>query len=610
MAQSIEVNVHLQGDSPPRLKSFPIKFEYATTRVLDLRRMVHSERWVLAPVSTVDLELWKLNVPVPVDEQDQQLPLVEQDLQSHAKMMEPWSNFSDYFSVTDTLRDFVQIVAVAPDLRTPQSSPQRTTLLKLFPPKVSPSESGSSFGELQSIRDKILHHSGHLHSAVRHFLLRPMSHWQPPNDDIDDTTRNFYDELRIPLYLGKPNLLSHDLNSSAVNPKVLKFLQYKEHTLIYNTSGAGKTRLVLEILTQNWGFSLVAQEGPDKIGWSDLESAIATMRFHRDWRENIFTNNPSQEEIESNNASNLVIAEKLLLKVLIARWVVFSVFIEVAKELNNGHLPTNLKHEWVLFQALPRMSRIDIFHSIIDNCLLGFEYDTLQAFMKEFDTRKILGSQFDPATEEFVYVLDNAQVAGELCPYAFADARNGSPCSVLRPIIGAMHRTNSNLRPIRIVLSGANLSIGMLENMLTSSVGIGKSALWRQEDDINDFMDQNAQLAYLSRYLPPSFLKSPTGKTFKARMSEWIQGWHVVFVAYHTKILILSFSPRLLANFLEELLQGPWKNNAPASPQELLNEYVHCLSKHKLIGGPSDITDQEPDVSPREPQKFATAQQV
>ncbi|KAG8821329.1 hypothetical protein FRC17_009854 [Serendipita sp. 399] len=525
MAQLIEVNVHLQGDSPPRLKSFPIKFEYATTRVLDFRRMVHSERqWVLPPVDAVDLELWKLSVPVPVDELDQQLPLVEQDLQNHAKMMEPRSNFSDYFSVTDNLRDFVQIIAVAPDPRTLQ---------------IPPSESGSSFGELQLIRDKISHHSGHLRSAVRHFLLRPMSHWRPPNDDIDDTTRNFHDELRIPLYLGKPNLLSHNLNSSAVNPKVQKFFQYKGYTLINNTSEAGKARC-----------------NPDDA-------------FPPELAGNIFTNNPSQQEIESNNASNLVIAEKLLLKVLIARWVVFSVFIEVARELNNGHLPDNIKHEWVLFQALPRMSRIDMFHSIIDNCLLGFEYDTLQALMKEFDTKKILGSQFDPATEEFVYVLDNAQVAGELYPFAFADARNESPRSVLRPIIRAIHYTNSNLRPIRIVLSGAGLSIGMLENMLTSSVGIGKNALWKQENDINDFMDQNAQLAYLSRYLPPSFLKSPTGEILKARI------------------------PRLLASFLEELLQGPWKNSVPASPQELLND---------------DITDQEPDVSPREPQKFATAQ--
>ena len=82
-----------------------------------------------------------------------------------------------------------------------------------------------------------------------------------------------------------------------------------------NTSGAGKTRLLLEGLSQRWGFYFVIARGSDGIGAPDLEAAIEDKPRSSDW----------------GNDSNRSTAFCRIIKVTLARWVVFKTFIQVAK---------------------------------------------------------------------------------------------------------------------------------------------------------------------------------------------------------------------------------------------------------------------------------------
>ena len=183
-----------------------------------------------------------------------------------------------------------------------------------------------------------------LHPVISEFLKNPtLPNWAPP-ECVDDEIRKFYDDLEIPLFNWRPNLLLHKLDNTP-NPNVDDLFQMDMDEQILrvlcNTPGSGKTRLLFEGLCRHWGFYFVAALDADRVGSQDLETMIQRMSSDPGWVSDIFKGR-DYIEVRRANTDNEHIAFNRVLKVLVARWTIFRFFIEVAKELNGGALPNDI----------------------------------------------------------------------------------------------------------------------------------------------------------------------------------------------------------------------------------------------------------------------------
>ena len=124
----------------------------------------------------------------------------------------------------------------------------------------------------------------------------------------------------------------------------------------------------------------------------------------------------------------------------------------------------------------------------------------LRILQDSYSPSVVLGSAFNP-TDAFLYVLDEAQVAGQRYMGAFADEGGTIPRPVLRPIIKCF----STPTFAKVIVSGTGFTLGLCKSSLAS--GVGKdSEDWAVVRSTGDFYTWEIQLDYISRHLPPSFL--------------------------------------------------------------------------------------------------------
>lgn len=293
--------------------------------------------------------------------------------------------------------------------------------------------------------------------------------------------------------------------------------------LLCNTSGSGKTRLLFEGLCRHWGFYFVVAQGVDGMGARDLETMIDIMSRTSDWTPDIF-NCPDRKGARHKNDN---IAYNRISKVLLARWVVFEVFIEVSKHVYGGVLHNGAQRDWLLFQIHPaiQVNGMDPFLACITNCLQNVDSDLLETLRVELSP-SVLGPAFS-SQSTFFYVLDEAQVAGTQYIDAFADEDIILRRPVLCPIV--RHLTSHPNYSVKLIVSGTGFSLEQFEVVLASGVAKNQSK-WKVVHATGDFSDQDTQLAYISRYLPESFLLSDSGALLKTRVHEWLRGRYVALI--------------------------------------------------------------------------------
>jgi hypothetical protein len=252
---------------------------------------------------------------------------------------------------------------------------------------------------------------------------------------------------------------------------------------------------------------------------------IDRMRTVRGWIKDIFKDRKA-DDIQDANDGNEAIAFNRLYKVLLARWIVFRIFIEVARDRNSGKLPDTIKRDWLLFQILPHVLIDDKhpFVALMNTCLVGASTTNLQLMLDEIWPSAVLGSAFDHKRDTFFYILDEAQVAGEQTNGhmgAFSDANCKIPRPVLRPIVRAW--TASTPPTVKIIVSGTGFSLDLFRTVLTSGIGKDPNA-WDVVHTMGDFINRKRQESYVARYLPPSFLHSKSGAALLRRVFEWLRG--------------------------------------------------------------------------------------
>lgn len=253
------------------------------------------------------------------------------------------------------------------------------------------------------------------------------------------------------------------------------------------------------------------------------------MSASRGWTNDIF----KAEDIQIAKSINEDIAFNRLEKVVLARWIVFRAFIEVAMQQTGGRLPDSIKRDWLLFQITPATPGHP-FVALINTCLVGVSREVLVDLLAQYETTTVLGPAFDPEHDSFFYVLDEAQVAGEQYMSAFADGTATAPQPVLRLIIQVLDRPG-----IEMIVSGTGFPLDVFTTIVTP--GAGKPNVWEVVHATGDSKNRETQESYIIRYLPPSFRKSQSGVALIARMFEWLRGRQVRSFLFLPGLMLIGF---------------------------------------------------------------------
>lgn len=272
---------------------------------------------------------------------------------------------------------------------------------------------------------------------------------------------------------------------------------------------------LLSGLHGHWGFYLTAADGPDAVGSKDLAWVIRNMPNQSSWIGDVFRNTADNRDIRTRSQKNEVTASKEMAKVLFARYAIFQLFIEEVRT-KYDRLPEHTKADWTLYQIAPALrGDEDVFLSFIRNCLTGVD-EKLLNMLGWPSPWGILGE--DLSNEQFYFVLDEVQVAGDAHMGCFSDAEGKRRRPVLRPFVERL--TVEGTHPI--IVSGTGISLEDIKTVLGS--GVGKSFEWRVHHEMDDLSERSRQEEYIRRYLPEEFLETKSGQLFLNRMWELFRG--------------------------------------------------------------------------------------
>jgi len=234
---------------------------------------------------------------------------------------------------------------------------------------------------------------------------------------------------------------------------------------------------------------------PDLAQWvSSLRFVCASKRAHQ-------------------NYLNIRIAWKQLQKILAARAVVFKLFLQLAIKVD-GKLLEKHKRIWLLFQSeVGSVQTPHPVHTILDKCLLNASCQALDILVNRIsDIRR----EYFPGSNLLI-CLDEAQQAARLYPYAFISLTNPNK---FRSIIREIARVFSNYEN-DVVVSGTGLPLEDLRELVAS--GVSKDNIFVFYN-LGMFDTWEKLQPFFERYVPASFLQSPSGYYLQKRIQEYLLG--------------------------------------------------------------------------------------
>ncbi|KAJ6472329.1 hypothetical protein C8R47DRAFT_1221831 [Mycena vitilis] len=388
----------------------------------------------------------------------------------------------------------------------------------------------------------------------------PLPLWVPAPES---PYAEFLTAMKIPVSQGgRPDMVLHDLGSFERDPELDArlneiFLRYIldgtiHNILVLNTSGSGKTKLMLEGLCKYWGFYFTCRVDAFGHGSTDLQNTI-TSRIAEDeaFRQTLPPSNPLRTAVAQNNS---LIATARLRELLVARLFIFTLFCDII----GGSLTDAHKRLWVLLQLRPTQAAKgfwDIFDSLTQR-IQGMDEDyrdnTIRSLTEDLHDR-LARKRDDPP---FFIVIDEVQAAasGEMSLAQAFTSTGTEPGRkyFFRPIAReiARHLVIPGL-PLALNITGTSLDKHLIEDIL--STRILKDRATSTIKDIGAFSTLEQQRKYLERRMPPIFAQRTVEmNAFFTRAFRWLRGRY-----------------RFTAMFLQELMARNFER-----PHEVLSSYV------------------------------------
>lgn len=225
--------------------------------------------------------------------------------------------------------------------------------------------------------------------------------------------------------------------------------------MLSNTSGSGKTRFCLELLSRRLGFffTYFADTHVSPYGPIDFTMFLSDPSYLRSdsgdfVHSHIFrpSSSPGREvtpDIANQRNVNRQIIEKIILAALLTRLLVFDHFLTVAAPFNLT--PTQLASKWLILQLRPQqLMKTDIFHSIMARVNME-TMDTINTALAF-----LLNKHAHLAP---LVVIDEAQIGCDPGLGAFG-LDNGMPCGSIKQLVATI---GTCLPSSPIIISGTSL---------------------------------------------------------------------------------------------------------------------------------------------------------
>ncbi|KAL1672034.1 hypothetical protein EV122DRAFT_225472 [Schizophyllum commune] len=327
----------------------------------------------------------------------------------------------------------------------------------------------------------------------------------------------------------KPQILA----DHAVDRVIEEFKPFP--SMFLNGAGTGKTRLLLEGLSRNWGLYLPALMEPVSPGSFDLQEAISAGLHSMQW-----TKKATGLAFAAVVARNIHLARRVFLQVLLARLTVFQIFLDSAPYPNDA----DARIRWLALQLAPvPLVKRDIFKllsvriSVLDCSLPYLEGRIADALLK---IRSKLG-----VDEPIFCVIDDVQDPCDTYPEHFGSS------SALREMAWAWGRHEG----LTLILAGRPSGMPLDH---VDALGYNFCT------DTGSFDDPNEQSNYVRRYLPPQLTSSKCGEMLLRRICLWLRGRY-----------------RITTLFVHCLLAAGYRY-----PHTLLDTYVGVYAKVEPADGP------------------------
>ncbi|KAH7872280.1 uncharacterized protein C8R40DRAFT_1117520 [Lentinula edodes] len=417
-----------------------------------------------------------------------------------------------------------------------------------------------------------------------------------PNVMVDEETLHSIRRLDIPRacrpYSHLPDMLSHRLgrfqDDTRLKQRMDVLFGTEAHKIFVNTSGAGKTRLVLEHLCTNWGLYLTCHND-SHIGSKDMSTAISSIedspsftntlppspsievsgkddddrgRVLRNKMEHFASTLEGHEFSQVLNTNNQLVSCEVL-STLLARFYVLRQFLVTLVEMEEDITQPLHIRNWLRLQLHPDLllrpdESGDIFAQLRDHIMriIDFSLPVNEIVLKSLLT-DVLAEIRSILPSDLVIVLDECQFAAHSLRNAFRSDDWISKRPLLRQIAKCLNGVfNGNLSDLAVtfIFTGTGLSKNDITDALSSVVA--KTPLCKDVNDTGAFDDIDIQQKYLGEYFPLHIWRSDQFPRLLQRIFRWLQGRH-----------------RFTAEYISVVLQNGYKNL-----DKLLNAYIYSLT--------------------------------
>jgi hypothetical protein len=288
--------------------------------------------------------------------------------------------------------------------------------------------------------------------------------------------------------------------------------------VVFNTSGSGKTRLLVEGLCQYWGFYFTLDPRP-RLGSTDFCLSLRKMEEYNE-DGNIFSPDPNSHPKALK--VNRDIARIVFRNILLARLLVLEAFISAGADIPTA----DLRRRWTYLQLVPsalthQFSASDqvqdiferVYH-IIARCPTSDESQVLSLLETIHQDPRVSSSS------PFFVTLDEAQLCSHLYEGAFHSENVPGPegiRSVLREISVVWQSLGQS--SFAVIYSGTGFSLTRMLKSSARSIILSKNS--HIFTNTGAFVSQEQQSAYIMGHVT---LESDKKEEVLRRAWRWLRG--------------------------------------------------------------------------------------
>lgn len=359
------------------------------------------------------------------------------------------------------------------------------------------------------------------------------------------------------------------------SPRFESITSSDSHSLIVNTSGTGKTRLLFETLSRHWGlyFTCYSNATASPYGSIDIHAVLNDLPTFRvdgqPLRDRLTLRGPGSRASKGHLHHNQLVARTLIYGVLVSRLLVFNHVCTIGASL--GLTDEVLRRRWFLIQLRPH------------ECLQDHDFFSLMAkAIRDFPAEALLAEADRALADSKVHLqfiaLDEAQTAMHSCGTAFATTDGKSYAPVLHQLV---HCMATLFQDQRILVAGTQADLNVVSDAVSGlpSPFSGFKLVY----SLGCFDSVARTTGYLRH-----FFGETMGDDDCREVHSLFQGRHRFLALFVAHVLVEGFSEMdRVVNALQKLLTGysrPGSNHVRLRYNIILEDLQldECWLKHVI----------------------------